>query len=214
VASAPAAAPEIIQREAGSAAREDGDLGAFAQPYREAKFAVPRVSDPAEMDRHKLGEFILRIVREEGPVHEDEVLVRVRDLWNLGRAGSRLQEAVARALELLVSHQVCERAEGFLQVRGAPVVVRNREEVASPGLRKPEMLPPMEIAAAILALVDAHHGATAEELPSAVARVLGFKTTSPPLRAAVESVSGDLQRRGVLADAGGMLRRVGASGSS
>ena len=84
-------APEIIQREAGSAPREGGDLGAFAQPYREAKFAVPRISDPAEMDRHTLGEFILRIVREEGPVHEDEVLVRVRDLWNLGRAGSRLQ---------------------------------------------------------------------------------------------------------------------------
>lgn len=201
-------APEIIQREAGAGTGEDGDLAGFAQPYREATFAVPRLSDPHDLDRHKLGEVLVRILREEGPLHEDELMVRVRDLWKLARAGSRLQEAVTRALETLLAHEVCVRADGFLHLRGAPVVVRNREDVTSPGLRKPEMLPPMEIEAAVLALVDAHHGATAEELPAAVARVFGFKTTSPPLRSAIEAATARLQGSGVLTESAGMLKRA------
>jgi len=37
---------------------------------------------------------VFRIVEVEGPIHEDEVTARVRDLWGLGRAGSR--EPMAR----------------------------------------------------------------------------------------------------------------------
>ncbi|MFM1767572.1 MAG: hypothetical protein RJA22_101 [Verrucomicrobiota bacterium] len=201
------AAPAPIPREAGSSARGADDLGGFAQPYREASFRVPSGRDPHELDLREMADLVLRIVRAEGPVHEEEVVVRVRDLWGLGRAGSRVQDAVAAAIQSLRRDGRCQQAEGFLHVPGEPVVVRRRDDVSSPGLRKPELLPPAEIAAAILALIDAHHGATTEELPTAVARVFGFKSTSPLLRAAVEDATATLRAGGVLSESGGMLKR-------
>jgi len=41
-----------------------------------------------------MADVVFRIVEVEGPIHEDEVTARVRDLWGLGRAGSR--EPMAR----------------------------------------------------------------------------------------------------------------------
>ena len=70
------------------------------------------------------------------------------------------------------------------------------------------MLPPAEIRAAILVLIDAHHGATADEIPIAVARMLGFKTTSGSLRAVIEAQISRLLRLDTIQESDGMLRRT------
>jgi hypothetical protein len=66
-------------------------------------------------------------------------------------------------------------------------VVRSRADVISPSLRKPEVLPPEEIKAAISSIVDANFGAEKEQLVPAVARLLGFASTSSQLRAVIEA---------------------------
>ena len=198
---------ETIERES-AIEPEDTGLRDLATSYDEANFAVPKQSEPHEMATKEMADIVLRIVRHEGPVHEDEVVARVRDLWGLGRAGNRVQDSVAKAVRSVLVKRACTREDGFLSIAGAPVPIRNRQDVSSPGLRKPDMLPPTEIRSAILALIDAHHGATRPETPVAVARIFGFKSTSSQLRSAIELQVAKLQRQAVIEAVNGMLKRV------
>lgn len=84
--------------------------------------------------------------------------------------------------------------------------VRNRANVTSPTLRKPDYLPPTEIRAAIQSILDASHGAMRSEIPSAVARLLGFQATSAQLMAVIESQIENLIRVRGIEEAHGMLK--------
>ncbi|MHB1308991.1 MAG: DUF3320 domain-containing protein, partial [Limisphaerales bacterium] len=200
-------AADTIERET---AIEPADtvLSDLAVPYREANVAVPKRQEPHEVATKEMADIVLRIVQQEGPIHEDEVVARVRDLWGLGRAGNRVQDSVAKAVRSVLVTRVCSRESGFLSIPASVVPIRNRSDVTSPSLRKPDMLPSAEIRAAILALIDAHHGATSEEIPIAVARIFGFKSTSSQLRSIIAVQTAKLQRHGELQESNGMLKRA------
>jgi hypothetical protein len=61
-------------------------------------------------------------------------------------------------------------------------VVRNRSDVESNTLRKPEILPPEEVRVAIAEVVEENYGAERDQLVQAVARLFGFGSTSAQLR--------------------------------
>ncbi len=187
---------------------DDTGLAELAIPYSEALFSVPHGTEPHELATKAMAEIVIGIVRHEGPVHEDEVVARVRDLWGLGRAGTRVQDSVAKAIRAALVGGGCTRKDGFLSIPDAPVPVRSREGVSSSGLRKPDLLPPAEIRQAILALLDAHHGATQSEIPVAVARIFGFKATSGQLRSAIEAQVTGLEKDGMIEESDGMFKRV------
>ena len=123
----------------------------------------------------------------EGPLHESEVLLRVRDLWGMGRTSARVQEAVSIAIQSAVSDSACTMEEGFLSIRGAPVRVRTRGDDCPPNMRKAELLPPAELRAAILGVLQISIAAGEDELASTVARVLGFRSCGGILREAIQS---------------------------
>jgi very-short-patch-repair endonuclease len=180
----------------------------LSAPYSEASFHVPSKLDPHELYTKDMAAIVLRIVEHEGPIHEEEIVTRVRMLWGKGRAGSRIHDSVARAVRSLLTSKACVREEHCLAMLGCVARVRNRANVMSPTLRKPDHLPPTEIRAAILAILDASHGATRSEIPSAVARLLGFQATSAQLKTMIESQIGKLVRAGTLGDVNGMLKVV------
>jgi hypothetical protein len=196
---------DTVQRGLAPRFSEDG-LQAMAIVYCEASFHVSTRHPPDELPIEEMCDIVMRIVGEESPVHEDEILVRVRDLWGFGRAGSRIQEAVAKAVRRLVTNRRCCRDRGFLSTEGELIAIRNRENVRSPSLRKPEMLPPVEIQAAILALLKAHHGATREEIPTAIARIFGFKATSSALRETILGQLTALRKSGAVELHNGLLK--------
>lgn len=177
----------------------------LAVEYSEARFEVPRSRDPHELPTRELAEIVLKVIQHEGPIHEDEARTRVRDLWGFGRAGSRIQDAVERAVRSLLVTKRCRREKGFLSIPDAPVRVRRRDSVSSPTLKKPEMLPPAEIRAAVLALVKGNLGAMPHEIPSVVARIFGFKATSAQLRSVIEFHTAALVREGILCNESGTL---------
>lgn len=181
--------------------------GLEAEPYRVAKFSPPHAREPQELSTGEMAALILRIVREEGPVHEEEILARVKELWGLQRAGPRLQDAVAKGLRALLVGRQCTREDDCLTIPEAPVPIRRRDVVPSPGLRKPERLPPAEIRAAILALIEAAHGVRREELPTAIARLFGFATTTATLRERIERQVARLEGQHVVSEANGLLQR-------
>lgn len=177
-----------------------------ASPYSEARFAVPLGIEPHLLSAKGMAEILLKIVRHEGPVHEDELAVRVRDLWGLQRAGTRIQDAVTRGVRSLLVTKQCVREDSCLAIPDAPVPIRNRAGAQSATLRKPEFLPGIEIRAAILLLLNTHHGATRTEIPAAVSRLFGFKSTGAVLRSIIDYQLKKMLKAGTLEESEEMLR--------
>lgn len=180
----------------------------LSTPYIEASFDVPLGTAPHGLAIGRMADIVFQIVQIESPIHEEEVVARVRDLWGLGRAGSRIQDVVARGIRALLASQRCQLEDGCLFLPSANVPVRNREGVKSSTLRKPDFLPAMELRAAVVKVVVEHHGAGIGEIVQTVSRHLGFKATSATLRAVIQKQVEHLQSSGSLADQGGVLRVV------
>lgn len=169
---------------------EAASSGAAPSPYVEADPAVPGhlSCDLHEAPRGILAAMAEEVVVIEGPVHLDEIVARIRAAWGLKRAGARIQQAIAAAVDVPVQSGRLERKGDFITVLGRIASVRDRSEVSSTTLRKPEMLPPEEIERAILDVVAANYGATDEQVALSVSRLLGFKATSSQLRTIIDEV--------------------------
>lgn len=176
----------------------------LAIPYQEAAFAVDTRVELHEVPMSDLVRHVIQVVEAEGPVHDDEIVTRLRTLWGLGRAGTRIRDAVLRAIGL-AQRQGAIAGDGFRDIPGRPLRLRDRSAVASAGLRKPDMLPPDEIAAAMLATIERNFGAGREELVTATARLFGYAATSAPLRAVLEAQIDRLAADGRVRDEAGRL---------
>ena len=196
----------LVSRESPNAADTASPLLAEVARYKVAELEVPRHREIHEISTGELVKIVTEIVRQEGPVHEAEVVVRVRELWGLARAGSRIQEAVSAGIRKAVSLGKSEIDAGFLCIPGAAVCVRNRETVDSANLRKADYLPPQEICEAILAVLNASLTANEEEIVTATLRMFGFKNSGSGLKSAVEAQLATLERRGVLKNASGVWK--------
>ncbi len=173
--------------------------------YAEATFAVASRVEPQDAAPNNLADAVLRIVEQEGPVHGDEVTARVRTLWGSARVSPKLKAAVAGALDRNMVRGATLVEDGFYTVPDREIVVRDRSRVASAGLRKPDMLPPAEITAALLNVVGDNYGAGRTELVPAAARALGFATTSPALRGRIDDSVTQLLNDGALVEKNGLL---------
>ena len=154
-----------------------------------------------------MADIVTRIVQTESPVHGEEVAQRVTDLWKLQRTGSRIQRATQHALDVAVSRgSVRQDGVFYVAMDQAETPVRSRAKVRSSTLRKPEMIPPAEIRRCLCLLLDHHLGSARDELVIAAARVLGYRTTSPRLRAVIETQIEALTELREIVDEGGRLR--------
>ena len=169
---------------------EGAGNGSAASVYVEADPSVP---SHLNCELHEAPSGVLAAMAEEivgieGPVHVDEVVARIRTAWGLKRAGARIQLAVENAIAGPVRAGRLVRSGDFLSVPGRIPMVRDRSDVASATLRKIDNLPPEELERAILDIVSANYGATADQVCLAVSRALGFKSTSAQLRTAIDGV--------------------------
>ncbi|CAA2137671.1 DUF3320 domain-containing protein [Methylobacterium bullatum] len=152
-----------------------------------------------------LAGLVEQVVMIEGPVHIDEVTTRIRNAWALQRTGSRIQTAVGRAIDASCAAGRVVRDGSFLSVPGQTVVARDRSLTASTALRKPEMLPPTEVRAAIREIVEISFGATPDEIVQAAARLLGFRTTGAQIKELIAGQIEVLKGEGALVPQGAML---------
>ncbi|RST83126.1 DUF3320 domain-containing protein, partial [Aquibium carbonis] len=146
-----------------------------------------------------------QVVAVEAPVHLDEVVCRIRDAWGLQRAGGRIQEAVERGVIITMSRGSVTRKGDFFFKPGATVTLRDRSQVASLGLRKPELIAMEEIAEGAIEVVRSNLGATEDEIVARVSRMLGFKATSAQLRIAIVAAISKLIEDNVFKKRDGLL---------
>ncbi|MBX3499986.1 MAG: DUF3320 domain-containing protein [Alphaproteobacteria bacterium] len=176
----------------------EAPAGKVSTPYRESTLAAPGTfgaildADPADLRKA-----VVSVVEQEGPIHEDDVVTRLRTSWGAKRSGPRIQAAVTTAIKgALRAGQVSGEGRFLLPVQWTPAC-RDRSGVSLASLRKAESIPPMEVDHAIIALVRANHGLLDEEVPRAVARTLGITLTSS-VRALVDQRTRELIRAGRL----------------
>lgn len=129
-----------------------------------------------------LVEHIAEITKIEGPIHQDEVVTRLRSAWGLQRAGQRINTHVSMAVLSAVRGNHVKMVGRFMLLNDAKIVLRDRSEVTSPSLRRIDMLPPMEIDHGLRETIKSGFGATSAEAINAVSRGFGFKSTSSQLK--------------------------------
>ena len=105
-----------------------------------------------------LSQLVLQVVEQEGPIHADELTTRMRTLWGLQRAGSRVRDALDAARQSLLADGAITIEADFLDVPSRTVRVRDRSAVNSANLRRPDCLPPAEIRQAILEVLQTNLG--------------------------------------------------------
>jgi very-short-patch-repair endonuclease len=175
--------------------------------YEEAKLTVRRQLDPHETPVSEMMKHVVRVVSIEGPIHESEIVVRIRSAWGLSRAGSRMRDAVQAAIKAAKRKGDITGGPFFI-VPEQTVIVRNRGEVESLTLRRPDILPPEEVMVAIVQVIEDNFGAERDQLVQAVARLFGFGTTSAQLREVVEGALAELLESGRLRLDGRLVRRA------
>ena len=160
-----------------------------APPYQRADIQVRGNLDPQDVPPHDLAVVVRSILDVEGPVHIDELTRRVAAAYGRARVGKRIAEAVARAIDLGLAATTggIHRDVDFLmtptQAAAPPVRDRSAE---SGNITKTAYLPPIEITAAALWIREECGDITPDELPRAIARLLGFQRAGNDLREKIE----------------------------
>ena len=176
---------EVIEREAieAESAEDTGSRGKDAPEsvYAEARLDVPP-RDLHSLPTSLLAQLVLQVVEQEGPVHFDELTTRMRTLWGLQRAGSRVRDALDAARQSLLADGVITAETDFLDLPGRTVRVRDRSALSSANLRRPDCLPPSEVRQAIKQALQSSLGGQRDELPAAVARMLGLNAVTASVR--------------------------------
>jgi hypothetical protein len=187
------------------------DMGKMMM-YQEASPKRPAEgADLLDTSVQAVADIVAEIVDVEGPIHQDEIVVRIRAVWGLQRTGARIQEHVSKAIRVARSTRGIEREGKFLNMPGRPVHLRNRSNVVSRNLRWPEMLAPAEIRAGVVDVVRENFGARSDEIIAAVLRRMGYATSSANLRDAVEAVIHKMRANGTLTLHGDLLVLVEAA---
>ena len=179
----------------------------LSKPYQEASVPVPLLLQLHEVSSGMMADIVLKVVQAEGPIHRDEIVVRVRTFWGLQRAGGRIQGVVERGIQTAIRMLGLVEQGCFYSIANTVPAIRDRSEVSSLTLRKPEMLPPSEIKAAAVAFVHRNYGATGEETITGISRLFGFKSTSTQLRQILEMAINDAVEEEKLVRQGDLLKK-------
>jgi very-short-patch-repair endonuclease len=156
-----------------------------APPYQLAQ--LPPVIRQKEIHQHpagRLAAWVAEVVAVESPVHADEVTRRLALASGATQVGSRIRASVAAAIR--VAGQMSSiRPEGdFLwtpTMRPAAAPVRDRSALPAAS-RKPGLIAPEELEAAVLTAVGAGFSIEKAAAPAAAARLLGFVRPGEELR--------------------------------
>ncbi|MGR4883770.1 DUF3320 domain-containing protein [Streptomyces sp. LARHCF249] len=121
----------------------------------------------------------------EGPIHEDLLVQRAREVWGVKRAGSRIRDNVLLVLRGLVRQGVLVYTDGFADVRGRSLVgARTAVDGCN---RKVTHVAPVERQAVLAELAAECPGMSLDELMRQGREFFGWKRMGDDIRGALES---------------------------
>ena len=121
---------------------------------------------------HQLAKGVLQVVEVESPVHIDEVVLRIRNLWGLGRAGTRIKNAIEEA-------SLSAQRSGRIHRKGAFLWAIDTREIEVRQRRSPkiEWICDEEIAEAMKRVITEQGAISKDALIIESVRFFGYKTT-------------------------------------
>lgn len=169
--------PEFVELE-----REEAVAEALEDAYKLAKVDVSWSFGLHEMPTHMLSSLVVTVVNTEAPVHIEEVTRRIREAAGVGRAGNRIQAALATAVETARRAKQLEARDGFLY-RPGQTEFKPRSRASMGGQAKRlELVAPEELEAAIHEVVNRSFGISENEVPQRSAEILGFDRTTAAMQ--------------------------------
>ena len=114
---------------------------------------------------------ISRIVEIESPVHIGEVMLRIRNLWGLGRAGARIKNAIEKgALSAQRSRRIRRTGDFLWSVGERDIPIRRREKP------KIEWICDEEIAEAMKLVITIQGAIPRDALIAESVKLFGYKS--------------------------------------
>ncbi len=188
--------------ESSSCEEESGDIDLDDPEYSVSDYeACTSLGVPTEGDLHNrpigvLAEAVASVVDVEGPVHVDEVMHRIRELWRYRRTGQRIQRAIERGINHAERERQIRRRGDFLwPVVMDRVSVRRRTGNPPPDIR---LICDEEIERAIQLVLRRQFGTFRDDLTAQASRLLGFQAPHETTRSGISRVIEDLIRKGSL----------------
>lgn len=119
----------------------------------------------------QLAKAISRVVEIESPVHIDEVMLRIRNLWGLGRAGARIKNAIEAGVSSAQGNRRIRRVGDFLWTvdeRDIPIRRRHKPKI--------EWICDEEIAEAMKLVITIQGGIPRDALIAESVKLFGYKS--------------------------------------
>jgi hypothetical protein len=150
-------------------------------------------------------DWLVEVTNVESPIHLLEAARRIANAAGVQRIGNRIQQVIGAASDLAVSQGRFRRSGDFLWALAVtPSIIRDRSSLPV-GLRRIELIAPEELATTILAVTEKSLGMELDEIPPAVAKLLGFGRAGEDIRIAVERETKSLIENGKLELRGKMV---------
>jgi len=149
-------------------------------------------------NEYSLSDLIVRVVEAEGPIHEDLLAERLKEICGVDRAGSNVQSNIGEAVQSAVRRRRIERRRQKDFLWTVNVQLSGFRVPANTHRRPLEWIHRDEIALAILYLVEDQFGVLRSELGRGVARLFGIERATTEASDHIVEIADELVERGQL----------------
>ncbi|MFK0216232.1 DUF3320 domain-containing protein [Streptomyces sp. NPDC090298] len=182
----------------------------WASPYRPSQLTVSSAYEMHTAEaRPALRKALMQIIEAEGPIHLDLLVLRAREAWGVGRAGSRIRDNVTFVARSLVNAEAAARDGDFYDAkdRGGLDALKARRPEPGDTPRKVTLIAPAERQLALYEIAVECPGMSEDELIKQVCDFFGWRRMGGDIREALTADIAELHQRGRLEGGPG---RVGA----
>lgn len=159
---------------------------------------VPGGIEPKDYPPLQMAKLIERVVGVEGPVHNDEVVKRIKDAFGVKRAGNQIRAAIDAGVKKAAELGYIECRGPFLWPREPRAsVVRLRGEAVKP---QSDMICDEELEEAVLIVLKKQFATEQDALAIETCRLVGIRKASADTRKRVEQVISGMMTSGMIAE--------------
>ena len=193
----------------GESAGDLSEQSIATEEYIQCVLPQPTNKSISETDTYTLARRTTMTIRSESPVHEQEVLRRIRESWHVKTLGSRMKSSIKDALVLSArENDITKVGMFYISTEADEKRIRDRSNAKHPNLKKAEFIPPMEVSNAVIRCLQINPRSNADDVSKVVSRSLGIKSRSAPIYELIKSQIEELVSSGLIKSANGVLELV------
>lgn len=144
----------------------------------------------------RLEDILIEILKIEGPMNEDVLADRLKEVFNVTKIGANITSNIDAAIRSGIRHDTLERVKHFVDI-----TYHDWGTFRIPGddvKRALYQIPSTEISLAILYLVEDQFGMMRDQIPQAISKVFKVTRTSPEDADRIREITDKLVEEGVL----------------